>query len=510
VTPLSRWSLRRRVGLVALIGAIAALGLAPVGWWVVTLLAFMAVPAIFLGAQSQRQAALTGWVFGIGWFLPALVWIVEPFLVDVARHGWMAPFVLLLFSGGMALFWAAAFWGAYRLGRTPLTRIIALILTLSLAEFARAYVLTGFPWAAMAQIWVNTKASMLLAWIGPNGLALLTLAVPFGAGYVLATTRRIPPKIFAILPIVAICSGVLFSDLAFKGQTSRVTDATIRLIQPNAPQHQKWDPDYVPIFFGRSIDFTAEAPPLGQPKPDLIVWPETSIPILMHAADPAFDVIVDAAQGTPVVAGIQRLVGARLYNSLVYLDSNGEIAASYDKHHLVPFGEYVPLGDIASTLGWHGLASGEGDGFSAGPGPQVISLGTLGNALPLICYEAVFPQDVGGTSERPDFLLLITNDAWFGNYSGPYQHLAQAQMRAIEQGLPMIRAANTGISAMIDPVGRITSSLPLGAAGYIDARLPAPLPPTLYSKSGDLPVFLLLLIAMVGFVGLQHRRNVST
>lgn len=487
----------------------ATLGLAPVGWWPVTLLAFVAVPAIFLSANSQRQAALTGWAFGFGWFLPALVWIVEPFLVDVASHGWMAPFALILFSGGMALFWGVAFWGAFRLGRTPLARMIALVLLLSLAEFARAYVLTGFPWAAMAQIWVNTSTARLLAWVGPHGLGLLTVAVPFGVGYVLATAKGALPRILAASPISVICLGVLSVDFFSINQVSPVTEATIRLIQPNAPQHQKWDPDYVPVFFRRSIEFTAAAPPRGQPKPDLIVWPETSIPMYLHTADPAFDVIVDAAQGTPVVAGIQRLVDERLYNTLVYLDGNGEIGATYDKHHLVPFGEYIPLGDVASRFGWHGLASGEGDGFSAGSGPQVISLGPLGKALPLICYEAVFPQDVG-TAERPDFLLLITNDAWFGNYSGPYQHLAQAQMRAIEQGLPMIRVANTGISAMIDPLGRVTHSLPLGKAGYIDARLPVPLSPTLYSKTGDLPVFLLLLVATLSLAGLQHRRKKNT
>jgi apolipoprotein N-acyltransferase len=438
------------------------------------------------------------------------VWIVEPFLVDIATHGWMAPFALLLFSGGMALFWGGAFWAAFRLGRTRLTRIAALVLMLSLAEFARAYMLTGLPWAALTQIWVNTDAARLLAWIGPHGLGLLTVAVPMATGYLLQNAQNLRSRIMAVVPVAALCVAVLGVDYATKDQISPLTDATIRLIQPNAPQHQKWDPAYIPIFFNRSVDFTAAAPQPGQSQPDLIVWPETSIPMYFHAADPAFDVIMDAARGTPVVAGIQRRVGERLYNSLVYLDETGEVAATYDKHHLVPFGEYIPLGDIASRFGWHGLASGEGDGFSAGPGPQVISLGALGKALPLICYEAVFPQDVGGTPERPNFLLLITNDAWFGNYSGPYQHLAQAQMRAIEQGLPMIRAANTGISAMIDPLGRITSSLPLGEAGFIDARLPAPLPPTIYSETGDLPLLLMLFAVLLGLVGLQSRRQTMT
>lgn len=510
MTPLVRWSLRRRLVLAIVIGALAALGLAPVGWWPVTLLALMVIPALFLGAASPRQAALTGWAFGFGWFLPALVWIVEPFLVDVASHGWMAPFALVLFSGGMALFWGAAFWAAFHLTTTPLARVATLVLTLTLAEFARAYVLTGFPWAALAQIWVNTGTARLLAWIGPHGLALLTLTVSMGAGSVLASAQATRSRIMAIFPVLALSAAVLGFDYWIRDDVSPLTGATIRLIQPNAPQHQKWDPDYIPVFFRRSIDFTAAAPDPGQPQPDLIVWPETSIPMYFHAADPAFDVIVDAAHGTPVVAGIQRLFGDRLYNTLVYLDETGEVAARYDKHHLVPFGEYIPLGDIASRFGWHGMASGEGDGFSAGPGPRVISLGALGKALPLICYEAVFPQDVSVTGERPNFLLLITNDAWFGNYSGPYQHLAQAQMRAIEQGLPMIRAANTGISAMIDPLGRITHALALGEAGFIDAPLPAPLPPTLYSRTGDLPLFVLLLALMLGCVLWVSHRKVFT
>jgi apolipoprotein N-acyltransferase len=498
------------MALALLIGVLAALGLAPIGWWPMTLAAFIAVPAAFLSAKSPPQAACIGWAFGFGWFLPALAWIVEPFLVDIATHGWMAPFVLFLFSGGMALFWGAAFWAASRFNGTPFARVTALILALSLAEFARAYMLTGFPWAAVAQIWVNTSAAWLLAWIGPHGLALLTVVVSFGVGFVLVSNERGLAKFVAVSVIIAIGCSVALADYLFKDQVSPNTAATIRLIQPNAPQHQKWDPDFIPVFFRRSVDFTAAPQSPGQSQPDLIVWPETSIPMYLHAADPAFDVIVEAANGTPVVAGIQRVDGNRLYNTLVYLAGDGQITATYDKHHLVPFGEYIPLGDIASRFGWHGLASGEGDGFSAGPGPQMISLGSLGKALPLICYEAVFPQDVGGMSERPEFLLLITNDAWFGNYSGPYQHLAQAQMRAIEQGLPMIRVANTGISAMIDPFGRITHSLPLGTPGYIDAPLPSPLPPTLYSKTGDLSAFLVLIVAILSLVGLQHRRAIST
>jgi apolipoprotein N-acyltransferase len=208
-----------------------------------------------------------------------------------------------------------------------------------------------------------------------------------------------------------------------------------------------------------------------------------------------------------VVLGVLRYEDDRVFNSMVHLDGNGQIAGLYDKYHLVPFGEYMPLGDLAARIGFFGLAAQAGQGYSPGPGAELMSLGDFGPAVPLICYEAVFPQDVNAAPGRARLLLQITNDAWFGTWSGPYQHLAQARMRAIEQGLPMVRAANTGISAVIGPRGRILASIPLGQAGYADAKLPEPLPPTLYARSGDWPVFLLLLVAAIGIAGVQRRRG---
>lgn len=212
--------------------------------------------------------------------------------------------------------------------------------------------------------------------------------------------------------------------------------------------------------------------------------------------------------GGAVIFGIQRGDGPRIYNSLVVLDDEGRQAGVYDKHHLAPFGEYVPFGEVMARFGIHGLAATTGNGFSAGPGAQVLQVGTLGKALPLICYEAVFTQDVLAAPERPDFLLQITNDAWFGTRSGPYQHLAQARMRAIEQGLPMMRSANTGVSAMIDPLGRVSKALPLGTAGYVDAPLFLPHTATVYSRLGDVPVLVLLLAAFVLFLRNARRSKV--
>lgn len=493
-----RWSQRSRLALAVVLGIVAALGLAPYHLWLATLGALICLPVLGLQDRTRRQAALIGWAFGLGYFGHGLSWIVEPFLVDIPRHGWMAPFALVFMAGGLALFWAAAFWvaAAPRLGGVG--RSWLLVFSWSLAEFARAYVLTGFPWAAFGQIWVDTPLAQSLAYIGPQGLAIATLAATLPLGAAISGTRLTMPRVLNAVPALCLLAAAMLFSAGLPPAT--LTDKTVRLVQPNAPQHQKWDPAHIPRFFRRQIEFTAAGP-----RPDLIVWPETAIPTWLHEAGEVFQAISDAAGDVPVVLGIRRFDGTRIYNSAVYLDGKGEPASVYDKHHLVPFGEYVPFGDLLARVGIQGFATNAGQGFSAGPGPELMSLGPIGTALPLICYEAVFPQDVGAAPSRPDMLLQVTNDAWFGSWSGPYQHLAQARMRAIEQGLPMVRVANTGVSAMIDPYGRTIADIPLGVDGYIDANLPAPRGPTFYAQSGDLPALLFLLFGLGGVIALQRK-----
>jgi apolipoprotein N-acyltransferase len=492
---------RRGGGLAAAaLGALAAFGLAPLGLWPLTLVGLIGLAPLVIDAPDGRVAALRGWAFAVGYFAHGLHWIVEPFLVEPERHGWMAPFALVLMAGGLALFWAAAAGAAHRLGTTRGGRLVALILALSLAEFARAYVLSGFPWAALAQVWVDTPLRLSLAWIGPHGLALATLLATLPLGAAVSAPGRMSLRLSAGLPGLALLTGAL-ALAAASGPAPQAPGApVVRLVQPNAAQDQKWDPAYAPVFLDRQIDFTAAGP-----VADLVVWPEAAVATYLHRARPVFERIAEAARGAPVALGINRVEGFRIYNSLAVVGDEAELAGLYDKHHLVPFGEYFPLGDLAARVGISGLAAEEGRGFSAGPGPRLLDLGPLGRALPLICYEAVFPDDVGGAAERPDFLLQVTNDAWFGARSGPYQHLAQSRMRAAEQGLPMVRAANTGVSAMIDAQGRLVAALPLNEAGWLDATLPPPLAPTLYSRSGDLPVFVLLLVGVLCFLLLNRR-----
>lgn len=474
--------------LAAFAGLIASLGLAPFSLWPLALVALACVYLVFLAAQSRRSAAFIGWAAGTGYFALALVWIVEPFMVEPWRHGWMAPFALFFMSAGLALFWGAAFAFAHGRGR------LGFIGAMALAELARAYLLTGFPWAMLGYLWSESPMALYAATIGPHGLTLLALITA-----VSLATRPARLPLTGYIPLVAVLAALAAAPL-LRQDTSAPADAPyVRLIQPNAPQHQKWDPAFVPIFFERQLEFTRLPSYLAERKdkrPDLIIWPETAVPWTLGRADTALEMVSEAAGDVPVVLGIQRFEGPRLYNSLVHLAENGRVETIYDKHHLVPFGEYIPYGDWLSRFGLRGFAAQEGDGYSAGTGPKPISVGQVGFFAPLICYEAVFPQYSAAFNQLSTHLLQITNDAWFGSFSGPQQHLSQARMRAIEQGKPLIRAANTGISAVIDAQGTLVASVPLGIAGFIDVPLPKTLPPTLYGKTGDWPALPLALLLM--------------
>lgn len=474
------------------IGAVAALGQAPFSVEALGIAGLFAGLALFLSAGSGRGAFGAGWAFGTGYFALALFWIVEPFFVDAPRHGWMAPFALVFMSGGLALFWGAAF----ALGRAAGAGAFGWAAALALAELARGHVLTGFPWVLIGHIWTDSGALQWVALAGAHGLTFATLLLVAATWAVLA---RLPWPALAAAPVPFVALALAGAALAPPPQdlTAR---PVLRLVQPNAPQDEKWDPERVIEFYRRQIDFTA-----APGAPAVTIWPETAIPWPLDVAGPVLREIDAAAGGAPVILGLNRRENGQWFNALVVTGPGGAVAEVYDKHHLVPFGEYIPLGHLARLIGLQSFAARDGYGFAAGPGPRLIDLGSLGRALPLICYEAIFARHVRRV-ERPDLLLNITNDAWFGALSGPYQHLAQARVRAVEQGLPMVRAANTGVSAVIDPAGRILAAIPLNEAGFLDHALPAPLPPTVYARTGDWPVIVVLL-ATLG--GLLLRRRLS-
>ncbi|MEQ9259680.1 MAG: apolipoprotein N-acyltransferase [Roseovarius sp.] len=489
------WRPRWQAALAAMLGALGGLGQAPFDLWPLTLLTMAALFGLMRAATSWRHAFWLGLAAGWGYFALALFWIVEPFFVDAARHGWMAPFALFFLALGMGLFWGAA----TALARAAGSGAGAFIGAFTLAEALRGHLFTGFPWAQLGHALIDTP---VLGWASLGGTLMLTaLMAAGGAGLWLLAARRLLPGLLLVAPLVGLFAAApLLPEAPRPGADAPI----IRLIQPNAPQHQKWHPDYVQIFYDRQIAFTSE-PPEGV-APALTVWPETAVPMVLSNAGPTLKAISRAARGRPVILGIQRFEGLRYYNSLIRLDQQGEVSALYDKHHLVPFGEYMPFGDFFARFGIDGLAANEGFGYSAGPGPVTIDMGALGRALPLICYEGVFPRNTRGAGGRPDMLLMITNDAWFGQISGPYQHLAQARLRSAERGLPMVRVANTGVSAMIDARGEITESIPLGEAGWRDAALPPPLPPTPYARLGDAPM-LALAVLLLGASLLYNRRQ---
>ncbi|WP_420915819.1 apolipoprotein N-acyltransferase [Oceaniglobus indicus] len=482
-----------------LTGVAAGLGHVPFSLLPLSLLAFALAFLHLARSASVRQAAIMGWWIGTGYFATTLHWIVEPFLIDLAATGWMAPFALVFMATGFALFWGGAFALAHRISRPGWSRALAFAVCLGGAEMLRSYVLTGFPWALIGYVWSETAGAQIAAWTGSFALGVLTL---LGAALaVLVAQRRHWAGAVGLIALWLLPLGI--GALRLTPVTQPDADASlIRVVQPNAPQGEKWDPDRAMFFFERQLDFTGA--PGEDGRPDLIVWPETAIPFLADSGHPALAEISAQGAGRPVAVGAQRMEGPQAFNSLLVLGQDGIVTDTYDKHHLVPFGEYIPFGGLARLIGLRSFAARDGYGFSAGPGPHLIDFGALGHALPLICYEAIFPQDLRGTP-RPDWLLQITNDAWFGTFSGPYQHLAQARMRTIEQGLAMVRVANTGISGLIDDRGRMVAHLPLGQAGFLDVALPPAGPPTPYARSGDMPLAV-LLIALCGALWWHRRR----
>ena len=471
---------------------LAAAGQAPLGWWWLSLGALAVLLAALPVTGHARAWGGRMWLAGTGYFGASLFWIVEPFFIEPETHGWMAPFALVLMAVGMAIFWALAGWLAAR-ATSGRTRLIALVALLVLMELARGWVLTGFPWAMLGHGLIGTPMMQLAALTGAGGLSvallLAALAPAIGHG---------PVKRAAGALASATGLALIWFWGAAQTELPHAREGLVRLVQPNAPQAEKWREENIYRFFSRLLDLTATP---TDPAPDLILWPETAVPFLLEFPGEGLIMMADAmavhGPATRTAFGVQRVEDGRYFNSLALIDTDAQVQAIYDKHHLVPFGEYIPLVEALLGPSYSGFAARQLQGYSAGPGPVVLDLGPLGQAVPLICYEAIFPRHLR-TETRPDWIMQVTNDAWFGELTGPYQHLAQARLRAVEQGLPLLRVANTGVSAAIDARGGIVQSLALGETGFLDVPLPGALPATPYARFGDWPVVALLLMLLAG------------
>lgn len=498
-------SARLRFALAALAGALMALTQPPLGLWPAF---FVAGPLLYLlwraahgAARPGRAAFLAGWAAGAAYFALALHWIVEPFLVDAERFGWMAPFALLLLGGGLALFWGAGFWLAWRLRRL-VGGPLALAAAWAGAEFARSYVLTGFPWALPVYGWVDTPLAQAAALIGPYGLSFLTFAAMLAPGALFGRPRAFAPAVLT-LPALAVlwAWGWARPPDAASGAAPDETRPLIRILQTDIDQSEKWAPGQAKPIFERLLALSTGGD--GE-RPALVIWPESAVTFPIDMA-PGARAAIRAALGPSALAlGSLRLdkgpaakiePGARWRNSLFLLGEDG-LSAPYDKIHLVPFGEYLPLRDLLSRLGLSSIA-GVGGGIVPGARHVLMRPEATPPFAPLICYEMIFPHETARAAAGADWLVLVTNDAWFGDWAGPAQHFAMARLRAIETGLPVARSANRGRSAMIDPYGRASATIRSARDGAINARLPDSIHPPPYFRHGELITTLMICVGLL-------------
>jgi apolipoprotein N-acyltransferase len=481
----------------ALAGALLPLAFPPYGWAIVYGISW---PALILlldrafESQGRRlgHAAWIGYGFGVGQFAVGLSWIVISFEVRGDFFAWMEPLALAGIAFGLAVFPAAATALAMIFWRKGPTRLAVLALAWTILEWLRGHILTGFPWNLAGLVFVDSDASIQMAsLVGAYGLSLL--AVLIGSLPVLILERPFRPAPLAI-GLALFGAIILFGFWRLnQPDAANVPDIRLRIVQPNVPEPTGADPNYAVDKFHRLIDLTAEAG-----HPNLVIWPEAAFFGFLDQRQGARDIIARTIGPEAILlTGAFRMASNDdAYNSLEAVDGDGHLIGAYDKSHLVPFGEYLPLRGLMGALGLRGLAEHLPGHMMEGPGLKTISLPGVPLFSPLICYEIIFPGEViaeGGV--RPKWIVNITNDIWFGRSMGPHQHFAQARLRAVEEGVPVARAANSGISAVIDAKGRVRSQLELGAMGILDAELPAALDPPLDTR-GPIWLVLALLIAL--------------
>jgi len=459
-----------------LAGAVSALGFAPFSLTFVFVPAFAVLIRLVDRAETAGCAFRLAWWFAFGQFVFGLWWIANALLVDAAQFWWMVPITVLALPAALALFPAVAILIAKRLCGSGLRLALGVALAWSLAELARGFLFTGFPWNLVGQSWgAYPLMAQTASLYGIYGLSLATVL----AAVLLAVARPRPAAAGAVL----LGALFVFGLVRMPAGPVATSDTLVRLVQPNVPQAQKWDRDLLDDHIQTLVDLTLTPPADGNPVPDIVIWPETALPLVLSDGSPAFRLMERLSETRSLVTGAIRLEDdgeRRLHNSL-FLFEAGRLAAVYDKHHLVPFGEYVPFQDQLSFMRVAARVN-----FTPGPGPQRLETPNVPAFSPLICYEVIFPGQVvpDAAAGRPDWLVNLTNDAWYGYSSGPFQHLVISRFRAIEQGMPLVRVANTGISALIDPYGRKIASLDLQTRGIIDESLPTSLNSTIFERVG--------------------------
>jgi apolipoprotein N-acyltransferase len=485
----------------AALGLLSALALPPLHALPVLLLAVPGLLALLGGAATWRAALMRGFWFGFAHHLIGLYWLTDAILVEAARYWWLVPLAVPAVSAVLAPFIAVAC-AVARLARPGWRRAFVLAGAWVLTDLLRQFVATGFPWNPWGADWAvpggfGDVFIQPAAWVGVHGLTLLTL--------LLAATPALGRRAM-LLGAVGLAAWAGFGAWRLAGPPPSAPGVAVVLAQGNVAQGEKWDRARAISIFRRYLALTREG--LAQAHEEfpqdrlVVVWPESASPFLADSDAGARESIADVAAGASALVGTVRFgPDERPRNSLIDLLGPQIPAATYDKWHLVPFGEYSPA--------WVPLAVQlvRGGGFVPGPGPRTLHLPGLPPAGPLICYEAIFPAQVVDEADRPEWMVNVTNDAWFGNSSGPRQHLAAARLRAVEEGLPLVRAANTGISAAFDAFGREQARLGMGVAGTVVTELAGNLPPPPFARFGlAIPAGLAILALLAGLANVMRFR----
>ena len=514
----------KRAAIALTAGAVSSLAMAPFNAWPVLFLTFPVAVWLIDGAGAGRwrgvpAAAMAGWWFGLGYFVPGLYWIGYAFLVDAPTFAWLLPFAILGLPAYLALFTAFGFALARLIWTSDASRVPALAAAVTLGEWLRGHMLTGFPWNAFGYALTEPLAlAQTASLIGLWGLTFLSVAI-FASPAVLIdgdSRRRAPwivPAMALLLLVVMGFYGVV--RLALQ-PTKQLANVKLRIMQPNLAQDVRFNYAAKAEVMRKYLALSDRATgpqSTGVRDVGILIWPESAFPFFLTREADAMAEIADLLpKGTVLITGAVRAPdvppGAKItraYNSIYLIDHDGSVLSVYDKLHLVPFGEFLPLQDWMEKLGFVPLTGG----FIPGLRRKPMEVPNAPRMLPLICYEAVFPGEIEARDDRPGWIVNLTNDGWFGISSGPYQHLQQARVRAIEEGLPLVRAANTGISAVIDPVGRIVARLGLGAEGVLDSTLPSAIAPTLYARSGDIPAAMIVAIAIIVVIRRRAAKAIS-
>ena len=503
IRQLTGW---RRATLALAAGLGAALSMPPLNLWP---LLFVAVPVLLLlleSARSRPAAFFSGWLFGLGYFIFAFHWIGFAFFVDAATYLWMMPFAVGGLAAAMAIYWGLAALVVNIAGWRGLSLVCGFAATLAIAEWLRGALFTGFPWAAPGLAVDGMGAvAQSASLIGMTGLTLLIM---LWAGLPLVLAQRGRAAAFTLFLLLPLSWGYGAYRLA-DAVHADVPGVRLRLVQPNISQDQKWREGNARKIFDTLLSLSASP---GETRPTHVIWPESAVPFLIDEIPEVRVEIRNALGGAVLMTGAIRRdasaqVDAPIFNSIITFDGEAQVVARYDKWRLVPGGEFLPLGWLLEPLGFRKVVTVPGS-FTSGPGPVTLAIPGAPPVAMLICYEVIFPNGLIDPERRPGWIVNVTNDGWFGNSTGPWLHLAQTRARAIEQGLAIARVANTGISAVIDPYGRIPAKLSVNLQGVLDAALPASLQATPYGIFGDaIPGLMSLLL--VAFAQGWHRKSIA-